>query len=298
MQNMYNNMFSTMQNRSTELERALLEANQAIAELRAQNTRRASALPSSLKLATPPSYCGKDKESVETWLFQLEEMFDLHQITDDRQRITTAGNLLRDPAATWYRAARTGLTFEHLDTWDDFKRGLRGNFNGGDTVKKARDKLAELRMHDSLRDYTREFRLTTMEIPRMAEDEKLDRFVRGLRTRLRLDVEKELAREPENRRTFDTAVRLAETCDLLDRRVRNRDDGGRRPMDLNAARYDKGDRRQGTGGSKGPLTPEEKRRRFKEGLCLYCGTSGHQAKDCPSKPAGNGARGGKKPPRK
>lgn len=32
-----------------------------------------------------------------------------------------------------------------------------------------------------------------------------------------------------------------------------------------------------------PLTPEEKKRRFEENLCLYCGEPGHKAGSCPKK---------------
>ena len=37
--------------------------------------------------------------------------------------------------------------------------------------------------------------------------------------------------------------------------------------------------------SKGKLTPEEKQRRFRLGLCLYCGEPGHRAIECSSKPS-------------
>ena len=33
----------------------------------------------------------------------------------------------------------------------------------------------------------------------------------------------------------------------------------------------------------GPLTPEERQRRFHEGLCLYCGKGKHLASECPNK---------------
>lgn len=30
----------------------------------------------------------------------------------------------------------------------------------------------------------------------------------------------------------------------------------------------------------GKITPEERKRRLDEGLCMYCGVKGHMAKDC------------------
>jgi hypothetical protein len=35
--------------------------------------------------------------------------------------------------------------------------------------------------------------------------------------------------------------------------------------------------------SRAPLTVDEKQRRYQQGLCLYCGTSGHLAAVCPAK---------------
>ena len=39
---------------------------------------------------------------------------------------------------------------------------------------------------------------------------------------------------------------------------------------------------------RGPLTPDEKARRFEGGLCLYCGQAGHMANVCPNRHAGSG----------
>ena len=38
-------------------------------------------------------------------------------------------------------------------------------------------------------------------------------------------------------------------------------------------------------GKNGRLTTEERERRIKEGLCLYCGEKGHVAQDCPKSKA-------------
>jgi hypothetical protein len=45
--------------------------------------------------------------------------------------------------------------------------------------------------------------------------------------------------------------------------------------------------------AEGKITPEEKQRRFKENLCLYCGRPNHRAKDCRKKLARNGKQGNK-----
>jgi len=42
-------------------------------------------------------------------------------------------------------------------------------------------------------------------------------------------------------------------------------------------------------GKDGKLTPQERQRRLDNNLCLFCGTSGHVAKDC-SKPSSAAAK--------
>ena len=49
---------------------------------------------------------------------------------------------------------------------------------------------------------------------------------------------------------------------------------GPQPTDLNASRSNQRFK---------PLTPEERKRRYDNNLCLYCGKSGHRAGDCPEK---------------
>ena len=36
---------------------------------------------------------------------------------------------------------------------------------------------------------------------------------------------------------------------------------------------------------RGPLSVEERDRRFRQGLCMYCGEPGHMAMSCPARPA-------------
>ena len=39
----------------------------------------------------------------------------------------------------------------------------------------------------------------------------------------------------------------------------------------------------GTGRARGPLTPEERKRRYDGGLCAYCGRAGHVSPFCPNR---------------
>ena len=66
------------------------------------------------------------------------------------------------------------------DAWDQFCRELRANFCPLNAAKLARDKLHVYRQTGSLRDYIAGFRTLILDVPGMSEDEKLDKFCRGL----------------------------------------------------------------------------------------------------------------------
>jgi hypothetical protein len=173
-----------------------------------------SALPYGCKPGTPPLFFGgKDAEQLDSWLFSMCEYFELIGLKDDEQRIRLAGTYLRSSATTWYRTARGDAVpeSERVKTWDQFVKEIRSNFCPLNMTKIARDRLVHLHQTDTLREYVRSFRTLVLDIPSMAEDEKLDRFVRGLHPIIRGHVE---IHEPDS---FESAIRMAERFDVLER---------------------------------------------------------------------------------
>ena len=263
-------------------------------------------LPRAVKPSLPANFHGsrKDAELLESWVFSVEEYFSLTDVMQDEMKIRVAGSLLRGSALTWYRSARSETAEElRVTTWAHFLRELRANFCPLNTTKLARDKLVTIRQTSSVREYIREFRTVLLDIPKMAEDEKLDRFVRGLKPHVRREVE---IREPKD---LADACRLSEHHDAAYRSTDfhnsgsnrynkgnrpNRSSDGPQPMELNATGF------QGPSSSKKfkRLTPQERQRLMDEGKCLYCREAGHMLRDCPKRPrSGNGSPAGRSPSR-
>jgi hypothetical protein len=238
----------------------------------ADTARPPARLPGGLKLPALSKYSGHKGEDLLAWLFQANEQLSLLQINDDETRIVFTGTSLTGNAQTWYRAVRMEGS---VTTWADFQNSLKAHFYPIDPVKHARDQLHPLVQTGSVRDYTAHFRHLISIIGTMSEDEKLDRYIRGLKTRTRGQVE---LKEPP---TFNEACRLAEMIDVSNDRIfggfgqpnRPRRQGPE-PMDLNYV----SDPREKPKFTK--LTPEEKERRRREGLCLYCGSNKHQLDGC------------------
>lgn len=249
-------------------------------------------LPSSIKLPTVSKYSGDKREDLLAWLFQINEHLTLAQLEDDNTRILFAGTALTGNALTWYRSMKMA---GEVTTWEEFKASLQAHFYPIDPVKQARDQLHPLVQTTSVREYTATFRHLCAIINNISEDEKLDRYVRGLKTRTRTQVE---LKEPH---TFDDACRLAEIIDISNDRIfssiyhkhpysKPRRDGPA-PMDLSAVN-DRRDKPRNDAKAEPKfkkLTQEEKDRRRREGLCVYCGSNQHQLDGCPlRKPQGKG----------
>lgn len=293
-----------------EFQNARLQLDDARAQL-AQALQHAGAAaaaprPPALRPAKPDTFDGsKPGNRVDSWLFQINEYFNACGVHNDLERVAYAGAMLRGAASTWWRQRRTHAAagvMADVTTWHQFSTELRAQFTIVNAVKVARDELAALKQTGAVQSYAIKFRDITLQIPDITEQEKLDRFVRGLKPRL----QRELAiREPA---TLDDAIRMAERIDVLDFSWQQRNyraasaDSHRsrpEPMELgnietkalaaiHRTRDDTHPRAlQPSLESKPrapyrkPLTDEDRERLRKAGACFKCRKTGHLARDCP-----------------
>jgi hypothetical protein len=292
-----------------EMQSVKLQLDEARTQLaQAQHASMATATPPRppvLKPAKPDTFDGsKPGNRVDSWLFQLNEYFSACGVHNDLERVAYAGAMLRGAAGTWWRQRRTHAAagMSDVSTWHQFSTELRDQFTIVNAVKVARDELAALKQTGAVQNYAIKFRDITLQIPDITDQEKLDRFVRGLKPRL----QRELAiREPA---TLDDAIRMAERIDVLDfswqqrsYRAASADNHRSRPepMELGnietkalAAIHRTSDNThpralQPSLESKPrapyrkPLTDEDRQRLRNAGACFKCRKTGHLARDCP-----------------
>ena len=98
---------------------------------------------------------------------------------------------------------------QRIDNWHAFKYALQDQFKPVNSVKTARDKLVKLQQRKSVQEYAAQFRSLVLEIPGISEDEKLDRFIRGLKENTRMEVE---CKEPNN---LNDAIKIADRYDSI-----------------------------------------------------------------------------------
>jgi hypothetical protein len=259
---------------------------------------------SQVKASKPKVFSGKFGVDPAVWTYYVDLYYEISGVKDEERKVMVAASYLVDRAATWWRnlaeRARVSGVKPCNGKWDVFKEKLIQAFRPVNHVKLARDKLATLKQYGSVAKYNDEFISLCMQIPDIGEADKLDRYVRGLKYKVKRDVE--LA-EPK---TVEEAMNKASRIDSISfpyAGFPNFDNNGGSnnnsyaPMELGAMNGNKSFKSQGTSGKAQSgswaqqINRKEFARRRKNGLCLRCGKSGHIARNC-SIPPGNGKGNG------
>lgn len=165
-----------------------------------------------LKPNKPEAYDGsRDYVKVNTWLYMIEQYLNLTQLSapniviNDHNRISFASSYLKENAAVWwYHLVNLQST---PTTWDSFKEALLAEFIPVDHTRRARDKLRKLKQTSSVERYLSEYRNITLMINDMSEGEKVDRFVDGLKYKVRVELLK------LNCSSFEECARVALNVD-------------------------------------------------------------------------------------
>lgn len=252
-------------------------------------TEIGSSLGRQVRLQTPDTFSGK-KGDIHDWLFQLELFFSQtsREFPTEMDSIRFAVSLLRGPALTWWRSTHTQLNYS---TWKNFKANMIANYQPVDPVKKARGRLYALKQVGPVFKYNQLFRSIILLIPGITEEEKRYQYERGLKPEIRREL------VLKDFRTTEEAMIMAERFDSAFWPTGTAPEG-KKTSSYKASSYK---------GSEKPvlvddpmevdatmdvaavedsrrlkkLTPEERARCLKEGLCFRCRKSGHVTKDCP-----------------
>ena len=212
---------------------------------------------------------------------QLITMLQPERYPTEESKVGLVGTLLTGSALSWFAPL-----FERrspiLGNFERFLEALTEAFGEHDKARVALNKIYALRQGShSVSIYASEYRQLAADI-NWDEQALMDQFYRGLRD----DVKDLLLNFPDPC-TLDEAISQAVKCDnRLFQRYQDRRSSsfarqnvqptttkahqGVEDMQIDATRFK-------------PLTLEERKRRFEENLCLYCGEPGHRADGCSKK---------------
>ena len=251
----------------------------------------------------PPKPFDGTRSQYKTFMTQLSLVFnsDPAQYPTESSKIAYAASYLSGTAGTWFQPNMNSSKVEFtFTTWATFVEALRAAFDDPDAYQTAERQILALKQDRDCSSYHAAF-VPLATILGYDARTKISYFRRGLHRELR----KALSYQGTTPEDFDAFVQL---CIKIDNQIRAerelrdppRTQGGQftsgpgpspststgthsGPMDLSAST------RQHKSQKRGPVTPIEKKRRRENNLCLYCGSPGHWASQCPHKKMGRTA---------
>jgi hypothetical protein len=158
------------------------------------------------KLPLPPTFDGSNKTSVNTWLFEMEQYFQVANLPPE-QRVGWGAVLLREGAANWWSSelqtrkqdiqgnSLTAATSEmprtsDMFTWAEFQALCRKRFAPVEAAMTARSVLMTLQQlkHTGIEAYNQAFQRQLSLITDMNVADQLVYYQRGLKPDVGRDV--------------------------------------------------------------------------------------------------------------
>lgn len=215
------------------------------------------------KLSKPTAFFGR-AGAIDAWASHMDTY--VAKATPG-EALLIATSYLQGEAFSWWQ---THAGKADISDWPTLREALKVRFNPLNKVQAARDLLHKWKQMKDVASYNKSFQSIVLDIPDITMTEQVDRYSRGLKSYIW---------EALCLKRYDTLDEVmldalkVEAAKRGVRRISNTEgttaaDRGPAPMDIAYVRIVK-------------LTPEERQRCMREGLCLRCRTKGHMAKDCP-----------------
>ena len=149
----------------------------------------------------PPTFEGNRRDA-DTWLFQLDNYFDVVRMTDG-QRVAYAGALLHHSAAQWWRRVKPTI-----HTWTAFRTAFIQQYQPLRADDTARLALYRLQQTKSVAAYIDAFTRYLNDVIDMSEKDQLLLFQQGLKPDIRNEV------RIQHPKTLSEAMSWAQQADM------------------------------------------------------------------------------------
>ena len=250
----------------------------------------------SLNLPPPPHFSGTPSE-IYSFKLRLGQFMSTNNdiYIDSRTQILYAGSLLDGQAGEWYLSLVDPRTLHvpSFYTLDSFLQEMEDFFGGAITLQSRERSLILLRQTGSVSELAIAFQTITNNFnPRWTDHPLIFVFSQKLKEVVRFELTSR-GSVPDTFQAYLAAAISVEHNQAAAAQSRSQPPPPPRLPFIPKAILPPPPRQpspnytpmevDGTRGVKGPLTPDERRRRYDGGLCAYCGQPGHVISTCPRK---------------
>jgi hypothetical protein len=240
----------------------------------------------------PESYNGqRDFMILSNWLFSIDIFLAASTNIPENLWVTYIANFLKGEALLWFRATygNTDLT---TVTWRHLRVAIEEYFAPPNQDRRLQDEWANLRQTGPVNLYVSYIVALAMQIPSLTDAQILDKFIRGLKPKTRIEVELRDPQTPQEAYRladrFDRIVYGASTPSFLSKHfnyTQQQNYGGPEPMQIDTLRTSQRQAKQPQ-----RLSDSERQKLRASGTCFRCRKLGHIAVDCPEFPSKNFSR--------
>jgi hypothetical protein len=184
-------LIASLKEQNSMLQQQIASAPAAAAALAAQTAAAAVAqvaaaprAPSRTKIPAASNYAGSAL-ALDNWLREMQQQFEWYGYNGDAERVAMAAAQLRGSALDWWHALEDKQLLR--SSFAEFEQALRKRFQPVDSAKTARLALDQLTQgaKQSVHDYTTQFRRLLTAASSMSTEDRVHRYVQGLRPAVR-----------------------------------------------------------------------------------------------------------------
>jgi hypothetical protein len=170
--------------------------------------REHTPLTTGLKPNRPARYSGiKDYTTIENWITSVNSYFALTGAKPPHI-YHYLNTLFTDEAAIWFRYHYRESQATTL-TWEEVRTAIRNFFTPPNKDRRLHDEWPQLRQTTTVAEYVGRFYKLGMQLPPMEPMHLLDKFLRGLKPKTRMELE---LKDPQ---TLAEAISLADRFDSI-----------------------------------------------------------------------------------
>ncbi|OLY77635.1 hypothetical protein AYI68_g8334 [Smittium mucronatum] len=149
---------------------------------------------------------GTLKEDIDAWLFNFRIWKVALGASNEKQLIVIAASNLEKNANAWFQSWFDTLDEPYL-SWRVFETEIKKLFQSPQRKRRLRDELYEVKQRNSVIEYAEKLQRIRTAIGSVAEEEALEKFIRGLKVNIRNIG---LVQDPSY---LSEAMKMAETFD-------------------------------------------------------------------------------------